>query len=187
MPVVKGKGWFAIPGVQHGDRTLDEQMRGLQCALAEADGASIADLGCAEGLIAFEFLKAGAAWVYGCDYNRNLVEVAQDQQQRATRGHLAQFVHADLRKMRLGRTFDIVLALAIIHKMDEPAELCAEIARICTRLAVIRLPKGSTGNIAAKFTGVQCDINAHMSAGGFSLERVERGPRTELVQYWRKR
>lgn len=186
------KGWFAIPGVQQGDRTLAEQMKGLAPALGECEGRTVLDLGCAEGLIAIEFAKAGAI-VHGFEYNQRLYDVAQQQ-----RGELPAEVQlrlaiecCDLREW-IGvaggflRT-DIVLALAILHKLPEPRRALEYFAGLAVSLMVIRLPARSSGQFVTKYSGEGCDVNAEMPRLGFNLERVERGPRKEPVQYWRRR
>lgn len=185
------KGWLKIPGVQDGDRTLEEQMLGLEPALAETPGKTVLDLGCAEGSIALEFARAGARSVDGIDYNAPFIEVAK--QQRMDSGlSTAKFRHADISDMieRGGaiKKYDIVLALALLHKLPDPAagiQFCALSAR---SLIVIRLPYASTGNICSKhIEHKRADIREILPAYGFVRERKEMGPRGEWVQYWRRR
>jgi len=185
----KRRGWFVIPGVQGGDRTLDEQLLGLQPALDEAAGKTVCDLGTAEGLIALQFALAGARSVYGCDYNTALLAEAQAQLANHP-GLPVHFEYRDLCESIRGGwqpKFDIVLALAILHKLDDPAagvKLCADMAR---DLIVLRLPLGSTGVIRSKHVRhTRADVGALLLKSGFKRERKERGPRGEWVQYWRK-
>jgi len=180
------KGWLEIPGVQSGDRTLKEQMLGLESALAECDGKTVLDLGCAEGLIALEFAKAGAKSVFGCDYKQQFIEVAN--QQAVLNPELpVTFEYAEINEKTTFPQFDIVLALAILHKLDNPSagvELCCKVAK---ELIVIRLPIGSTGAFRSKHLEHRyCDIRTILTARGFVRERKEAGPRGEWVQYWRK-
>lgn len=183
--------WFKLPGQEGGERTLDEQLLGLGVAMAEAKGLTVWDLGCAEGLIALEFLKAGAARVEGCDYNRELVTEAErlraglPAEQRAR----VRFAHADLHQVLAGglkASFDIVLALAVIHKLGTPERALRFAARAARRLLVIRLPVGSRGRFTTKHHFARCDVNAVMPHCGFRLGATEQGPRGELVQYWRR-
>lgn len=175
--------WFG------GARTLSEQMLGLGPALAEARGKTVLDLGCAEGAIAIEFAKAGAKSVSGCDYNAAMIETANAELAKA--GPLpVEFRHLNIEdeiKSGASPQFDIVLALALLHKLNDPAagvRFCAESAR---DLIVIRLPKGSTGRIRGKHAqNMNADIPVIMKSCGFKRERKEAGPRGEWVHYYRR-
>lgn len=183
------KGWFAIPGVQEGDRTLAEQLLGLAPALAEARGKRVLDLGSAEGLIAIEFARAGAS-VTGIEFNPPLYGVALTERDKLAdplRSRL-EFICADLSDVAAGAPIacDVCLALAIVHKMPRPRAFLKWIAACTSSLVVVRLPTGSKGRFITKHHGAGCDVNVEMPALGFRLERTEQGPRTELVQYWRR-
>jgi len=182
------KGWFRI-GDNDGPRTLQEQMLGLDPALAEAAGKTVLDLGCAEGLIAIEFAKAGAKAVRGIECNRDLwisaeCEVARSKLPAITIEH-ADIV--DVAKRAERPQYDIVLALAVLHKLGDPAagiRFCAESARA---LIVVRLPVGSMGVIGYKHDKRRCaDLHEALPPLGFALERTAPGPRGEWVQYWRR-
>ncbi|MES2018633.1 MAG: class I SAM-dependent methyltransferase [Pseudomonadota bacterium] len=183
-------GWFDIPGVQRGPRTLAEQLKGLAPALAEAPGKTVLDLGCAEGLIAVEFARAGAMDVTGVEYNPDIVATAVAEMHKA--GPLPMMIHhADIAELIASPArpqWDIVLALAVLHKLQDPAagvKYCAASAR---SLIVIRLPYGSTGQIRSKYLRhMRADVAALLKAEGFANERVEPGPRGEWVQYWRRK
>lgn len=181
--------WFAIPGEQNGRRSLNEQMTGLHPALAEAHGRTVFDMGCAEGCIALEFARAGGT-VYAVDYNPAMIETAN----RISREPVAlAFEAVDLREVirkarlrRQWREFDIVLALAVLHKLDDPKAGTEFVAQSCNDLAVIRLPHGSTGFIRAKHSANACDVGRVMTQHDFALEKTVTGPRAEQVQYWRR-
>ena len=181
------KGWFAIPGVQDGPRTLAEQMMGLDAAIAETPGKSVLDLGCAEGLISLEFAKAGAESVRGIEFNPNLIEAAENELSKVWPLPV-RFDRVDLRRCGAAeQKYDIVLALAILHKLDSPmqgAKFCCDSAK---SLIVARLPIGSTGVIEGKHSpGSACDLNKEFARYGFKIERKEAGPRGEWVHYYRK-
>lgn len=184
-----GPTWFVVDE-REGRRTLAEQMIGLDGALAECAGKTVCDYGCAEGLIAIEFAKAGAASVYGCDYNAPMIETARQLAAAGPKPH-PRFEHVDLHDVMRGdsgeaRGYDIVLALAIVHKLRDPAVGVEFIADSCRDLAVFRLPLGSVGHIQGKHSRQECDVPRVMRGRGFVLERSVPGPRKELVQYYRR-
>lgn len=161
-------------------------MAGLHPALNDAAGKRVCDFGCAEGLISLEFAKV-AARVLACDYNAAMVETAARLGSGVTN---VEFRCVDLREVMSDRVTwacDVLLALAILHKMPDPQAALEFFADVTRELLVIRLPRGSNGdNVKAKHSGKSCSVNFTMKQRGFALEKTLTGPRQERVQYWRK-
>lgn len=179
-----GHGWFG------NHRTLKEQMLGLAPALAEVKGKTVLDAGTAEGNIALEFVLAGAARVDAFDNNPGYVCEAQNKAwgRQLPRG-VMRVKEGDINlglPDGFGPRYDIVLALAIIHKAADVIATTRILAEACAGLMVIRLPLGSDGAFKAKYGGTTCDLRVELPELGLSLERTEPGPREELVQYWRR-
>lgn len=180
------KGWFNIPGVQQGDRSVDEQLRGLGPLMAEIRGKSVLDLGCAEGCVLKRAIEDGCGEAVGYELNDAFVDVAR-KVLSGTPGRVVRFDLNALDDIKLKVRYDVVLALAILHKLHSPVDAVAVMARIARDLFVVRLPVGSTGFFQSKHRAHKiCDLNEEMPRLGFKLERVEPGPRTERVQYWRR-
>lgn len=184
------KGWLAIPGVQRGERTLAEQMMGLEPALTDCPGKTVIDFGCAEGLIGIEFAKAGAI-VWGLELQDRFIKTAAAQAQLAGVDARCRFERFDLSGfVELGAAIDwspsdIVLALAIVHKLRHPGNALRNMAALARERLVLRLPIGSVGVIACKFdAAARCDSREVMPDCGFRLEQQLEGPRGELVQHW---
>lgn len=179
------RGWLKIPGVQSGERSVEEQMLGLGPALEESKGKTVLDLGCAEGLIGREFIRAGAVSVLGLEHLESHIAVAKAQ----CAGLPMRFESCDLNVVAVPEKpeFDVVLALAVLHKLIEPDRGTRYCARMARSLVVVRLPIGSSGVISGKHSKIKGDVREVMGAEGFLLERTEQGPRKELVQYWRRK
>ena len=193
MADLLNKGWFMVPGIRpRGDRTLDEQAIGLAPALAEARGKTVVDLGCAEGLITLEFAKAGASSLLGVELLESHLAVARKVCKAYPTVSFQQAHIGDLaRKERESgelRRYDIVLALGIIHKLDDPNIPMQFAADVCADLLLFRAPaKATNGNIKSKFTQNVCNVPKLMKASGFVEEALIPGVRGEAVQYWRRR
>ena len=184
------KGWFKVQGIRpQGDRTLTEQAMGLAPALTEATGRTVLDLGCAEGLISREFAAAGAADVHGIELLATHLAVARqvckDQPRvRFTCAHLADWIGSH----PAPEQYDIVLALGIIHKLDDPGVPLVFAARSARDLLLFRAPaKAGNGLVASKHTKVTCDVPKILKAHDFVEEKLIPGVRGEAVQYWRRR
>lgn len=194
-------GWFEIPGVQTGDRTLEEQLLALKPALAEMSGKSVADFGCAEGLLAIEFALAGAENVYACDNLKEHIAVAyqmyarSDADEGTIKFEVKELSELILEARASGRfpRYDIVLALGVAHKLFEPGTLIEFAADSAKDLVLLRMKGGAhDGVLRSKFKkrGVrgECDVNEIMPRKGFRLEKIVQGPPTrgEDVHYWRR-
>lgn len=182
--LIRTKGWFSTPG-RPGDRTLEQQMTGLEQLLAEVPGKTVIDVGCAEGLISMELCRAGAAGAVGLEIVPYHVNVGRDLV-----GDLpVSFILANLNNFDLTtlEPADIVIALAVLHKVKDPSAVCAAIAALAKDLCVIRLPPSGTTIVDARSDNVPHDIAGVMEAAGFALETVVEGPLSEWLGYYRRK
>lgn len=183
---LKNRPWFAVNG-QPGDRTLEQQLIGLKPLFAEVRGKTVFDVGCAEGLIAIELAKAGASRVTGLEVREFAVRAAN----MGTRGHpaarLCKFFSGDANTHAPTEQFDIVLMLAVLHKLKDPATSCARLAAAARELVVIRLPPATAPVVVDKRSGnKQFDIDAVMRSAGFVFDQMTMGPFGEWVGYYRR-
>lgn len=180
------KGWFVLDG-QEGDRTLAEQMLALRPMLEEIGGKTVLDLGCAEGLIAREFARAGAAQVTGLDSVREHIEVAE----RECAGLPMRFLVHNLNALPAeDLASDVVLCLGVAHKVRQPGEVIRYAARMARETLLLRSLRGDTagGYIRSKHHAGDCYAHRILKIEGFALEKTVRGPDrfTEDCEYWRR-
>lgn len=186
----EGKGWFEIPGAQKGDRTLKEQIRGLGTLLKNAQGKTVLDLGCAEGLIAKWLVDHGAAGtVHGCEIVASRVEHAR----HIFKDYDAKFNVVDLENLAehvaahagefLPR-YDIVLLLSIAHKFRHPDRFLNTAAKMCGDWLAIRLPDWVLCDARSRNKAI--DIPTFFRVRGFKMVEEQRGPRKEWVGLFRR-
>lgn len=137
------KGWFKIPGVQDGDRTVAEQLLGLETIASRFRGRHVLDLGCGEGLIGRHAVDAwGATLVHGV----TAIQYEIDEAMRQCARRPMRFFRADLRdelamlERRLQGSYHVVLMLSILHKQRDPLQCLEWATAQATELVVIRLP-----------------------------------------------
>lgn len=181
---------MSVPGIRpRADRTLQEQMMGLALALKEAKGKTVLDVGCAEGLIGREFALAGASRVVGIESLETHLAVARKAcadcpQMEFVQAYLQDYIPAH----EPPELFDLVLALGVIHKIEDPAIPLRWAARACRDLLLFRAPANAwSGVVTAKHSKVTCHVPSVMGAEGFDLERHVQGARGEGVEYWRRK
>lgn len=187
------KGWFKIPGIRpDGDRSIEEQMLGLDRALAEAKGKRVLDIGCAEAPISAAFARAGAVEVVGIELLETHLQVAR----QVCKGLPVRFICAHLGDYMAQHPepeqFDIVLALGIIHKLQDPNAPLIWAARAAKNLLCFRAPAkverwGADYLVKSKFGDTTCNVPKTMREQGFTDEGIVPGVRGEGVQYFRRK
>lgn len=184
-------GWFVIPGVQTGDRTFEDQAAGLEPAFLEAAGKTVLDIGCAEGLISYEFARRGAI-VNGTDSVADHIVVAQRFVGELPCSFRVEHLDHDVLKHDLWpkRRWDIVAALGVLHKLWHPKKGVQWVARACSDLLLIRTSKRYTDDmiVSKRDSAISVQVSPILMKEGFVLEKVVQGSRRfeEDVQYWRR-
>ncbi len=175
------KGWFHLPG-RPGDRSFEEQLKGLDWLIANCKGKTVLDVGCAEGLIAIELAKRGAVAVHGVELIEDRVRLANK-----LRGGLpVTFEVGDMNTWRPRRQYDIVIGLAILHKLKDPGAVAVALANAARETVVFRLPPENAPMIRDRRSNFEPhNISALMDACGFVLtEATYDGHLGEYVGRW---
>ena len=190
-------GWLAIPGRQTGDRTVAEQMLGLDEALEAAKGKTVLDLGCAEGLIGREFIRAGAAHVTGIEMLDEHLKMAREQCKGLPMTFHCSEMVAWIEINPVPTQYDIVLNLGIAHKMHKPGLVMEFAAKSARDMMVFRGP-GKDGMMwdgwlrskwgsSKRHTAVACHVPTVMAEQGFVEGETLPSCRGERVQYWHRK
>ena len=187
-------GWFVInhdkAGHRDGDRSLEQQMRGLEKLVREVHGKTVLDIGCAEGLISMALVRAGAASTVGLEIVPGHIVFAQ----QLSEGMPCEWITANLNEFDCSKLpqSDVVLMLAVLHKLREPAKVCAALAARANDLCVIRLPP--TGHVIKdiRSNNVPQNIVQVMDRAGFKLESedailLDQATGAEWIGYFRRR
>ncbi len=135
---------------------LDRQIRGLDVVRQAASGATVLDLGCAEGMVSLELVKSGAKLVHGVELLGDRLVVAEKIYGAQFPGLERQFIEWDLDNFEnlfldatpdtpregklLATRYDIVLCLAIAQKLSKPARFLRMASALCSNIMAIRLP-----------------------------------------------
>lgn len=169
---VMAKGWFSTPG-RPGDRTLKDQMKGLDWVFENCAGKSILDAGCAEGLLSIELMRRGARGVHGVDVVDDHIRIAKLEAARAGlyEATLLFFQAADANTWAPQMRYDIVLLLAVLHKLKNPSEVAKRMAHAAKEHVIVRLPpKYAPFVIDERSKNEPHNITDAMIKAGFYLE-----------------
>lgn len=184
--MVEPIGWFKL-GTADGLRSVGEQLKGLEQIRPFCRRGSILDLGCAEGAIGKHLVDTeGADLLHGIEAVPERVEAAQ----KACRGYEGvRFWAADLNAPEavqgLLRQYDVVLALAIAHKLKDPTAFARWAAAKAKQVIAIRMPTAS-----AIFRDPRSDFRTFDPSkllAKWELIADGDGPRSERTMIWRRR
>ncbi len=177
------KPWFTV-GSAIGDRTLKQQLKGLGDLRERVAGKTVLDVGCAEGLISTYLFDHGAAAVHGLEVRPDFIETAN-----ALRGDRAvAFELADANDYEPVRRYDIVIMLAVLHKLRDPSAVCRRFAAAAREMVVLRLPPENAPIIIDERSDNEPhDIGRAMQVSGFQLKNVGLiGPKAEWMGYYER-
>jgi SAM-dependent methyltransferase len=177
------KGWFITRG-RKGDRTLKQQLRGLGPLTAAVKGKTVLDVGCAEGLISTYLADHGALAVHGIEVRPDHVDLGR----KLIGERPVTLETADANEYKPRRQYDIVIMLALLHKLKDPAAACMRFAAAARELVVLRLPPKHAPLIiddrsySQPFNMVEC-----MKHAGFECtSQGYTGPFDEWMGYYRR-
>lgn len=178
------KPWFHFEG-RGGHRTLDQQMQGLALLMRSVKNATVLDVGCAEGLITMEMATAGATALHGVEIRRQAVVEAN-----TLRGDLPiTFEVGDLNVWRPQHHYDVLVMLAILHKLKQPREVLHDLLfRASPDLIVLRLPPHDDNPIVRdeRSGNKKIDLWPTINKMGYKLIHVTPGYLKEWVGYYRR-
>lgn len=152
--------------------------------------ATVLDLGCAEGLIGKQAIEThGADLVHG-------VELLPERVEQARR-HCAGFFNAEFHAVDLNNTealadlpllirYDVVLLLAILHKLKNPERALRWAAARCGKVLVYRAPRSACAFQDAR-SGNELVDPSQILQREFELVSQAMGPRNEWTGIWRRR
>lgn len=177
-----GDWWTGGPGGAKGDRTIEQQLTGLRELWPRVAGKWVLDVGSAEGAISLECCRKGATYVEGWERRKDAVEWARRQAQAADLP--ARFHEVDVDGATHGtRRFDVILLLAILHKLKRPeAAFAAVLDRHAepTCLVVLRTRAADWPVMRdVRSDHRKVDLHRIIYARGFTLVHEDKGPKVD--------
>ena len=178
------KPWFTVGNVP-GDRTLAQQMVGLDRLMKAVPGKTVLDCGCAQGLISIEMARAGAKYVHGVEILQPFVHTAWQQ---AGEMENIGFERGDMNAWQAPWQFDVVTALAILQKLRDPCAVASMLADTAREMIVIRTPPGKDPWTLPPERGrtVPHNIGAVLRGRGWKLSEQLAGTFGEVIGYWER-
>lgn len=180
------KGWFDLPG-RPGDRTLGQQMVGLARAVEAAQGGVVLDVGCAEAQVSFMLLRNGAREAVAVERVSDHVAVANEQRLRDNAALTLVCADAEVfdpEPYQPHGGFDVVLLLAILHKLRNPTLAARKYGAATKTLCVVRLPESGPLIVDERSNRQPHDIVAALGDVGLRLDGHMRGTFNEWIGYF---
>jgi SAM-dependent methyltransferase len=176
------KGWFHTNG-RPGDRTLIQQLTGLDDLIERVPGKTVLDVGCAEGLISFQLFDEGAVAVHGLEVVHEHVTVGR----KLVGDRAVTLEVADANHYKPVRQYDIVIMLAVLQKLRDPSKSCRTFIAAAREMVVLRLPPATAPTVIDARSGrYPHHIGDVMQEEGFTLKKAHPGHLGEWVGYYER-
>lgn len=181
------KPWFSIDGAP-GDRTLDQQLKGLERLPELVRDNLVLDVGCAEGLISYWCAHMGARRVLGTDVRQEMIWAAQQRLLQAAGrvGFLQHDLDTPLPADIVLLQPDVVLALGVLHKLQDPETALARLAAAAGQWLVIRLPADEGPNVISRASGATANCTVELRRAGLQLAGVTLGHENEWIGWYHR-
>jgi hypothetical protein len=131
-----------------GKWTPEQRLQGLQGLFTEVKGATVLDVGAAEGLLAQACLQRGAKMVVGLECTQGRVASAAQICRDWANGHFEQADITDLPAirrtlMRYANAFDVVLYLGVHHHLAPQVRTSVLdlVMKLATKILAVRMPE----------------------------------------------
>lgn len=169
---------------------LERQLTGLDLLWDRVTGSTVADIGCAEGDIGMECVRRGAGFVLGIEYREAAVKAANQRARNVDNFTVLRedADHWPPRPMGERARFDVILMLAVLHKLQKPEASLVRIIDRCakpTATVVLRLRPRDWPVLRDERSGNRPQqIGTALTALGFRLVHEDEGPVSGGVPEW---
>ncbi len=126
------------------DRFLRKSIRGRylktvkECSPLE--GKTILDIGCGSGQYSTSLAAAGAKYVLGIDFSRNMIELAQEKAEKLNVRDRCRFVTADFNGYDFSNYYDYSIAIGFMEYVSEPVQTITKIVKLTKNKALFSFP-----------------------------------------------
>lgn len=135
-------------------------------------GDSLLDVGCAEGVFCLEAKKRGANFVHGIDIRPERLGLARIEGRAS--GIDADFSLRDIQRQPIGRQYDHILLLNVIHHLDQPFQVLKNLANSTTKSLVIEFPGLYDVKFGATVSGLPDGLDALPLIGVSMLDGADQ-------------
>ena len=170
------------------DQVISNGITDAKCGVAGGAqfGKTILELGCAEGLMSQWFVdRNGAASVHGIEIVQGHVDLGRQH----IVGRQVKLEVANCDTWRPKRAYDVSVALALLHKLQDPLACLAAMAEATKEMVVVRLPSACSPWVItdARTDFRPWDVDKCLRLNGFELVDSTMGPFNEPTGFWRRK
>lgn len=108
---------------------------------------SVLDVGCGPGRYSTALAKAGAEFVCGIDFAKNMIDLAQKRAEKLGVSEKCSFVCADFKEFKFEKSYDYSIVMGFMDYVENPESLIRKVLSVTNSKAIFSFPK-DTGFLA---------------------------------------